>query len=103
MESINNVLDKTPVHLTSNTIVMAIIAIVALYIVIKAISGIIKTIAIIGVCYFALMSVQSTNLVNIPLIKDTYTAVEKMIPSKDIWTQTLDKASKIDKAVNDLK
>jgi hypothetical protein len=69
----------------------------------KAIEGIVKIIAIVGVCYFVLMSVQSTNLVNIPVIKETYTAIEKVIPSKELWTETIDKAEKINKAVNDLK
>lgn len=103
MEQINDILNKAPVHLTTNTIVLAAVAIIAVYIVIKAISGLIKTVAIIGVCYFLLMSIQSTNLVNIPGVKETYTAVEKMIPSKELWTQALDKADKINKVVNDLK
>lgn len=103
MEKINEILDKAPVHLTTNTIVLASVAIIAIYIVIKAISGIIKTAAIIGVCYFVLMSLQSTNLVNIPGVKETYTVVEKLIPSKEIWTQALDKADKINKVVNELK
>jgi hypothetical protein len=103
VEKINEMLDKAPVHLTTNTIVLGAIAIMAIYIVIKAISGLIKTVAIIGVCYFVLMSLQSTNLVNIPGVKDTYTTVEKMIPSKELWTQALDKADKINKVVNDLK
>lgn len=103
MEKINSILNNAPIHLTTNTIVLAVIAIVAVYIVIKAISGIIKTVAIIGVCYFVLMSLQSTNLVNVPIVKETYTTIEKIIPSKELWTQALDKADKINKAVNDLK
>lgn len=103
MEKINEILDKAPVHLTTNTIALASVAIIAIYIVIKAISGIIKTVAIIGVCYFVLMSLQSTNLVNIPGVKETYTAVEKLIPSKELWTQALDKADKINKVINELK
>jgi len=68
-----------------------------------AIEGIVKIIAIIGVCYFVLMSVQSTNLVNIPVVKETYTVIEKIIPSKELWTETLDKVDKINKVVDDLK
>jgi len=103
MEKINDLITKSPIHLTTNTIILIAVAIFAFYFVIKAIEGIVKIIAIIGVCYFVLMSVQSTNLVNIPVIKETYTAVEKVIPSKELWTETLDKAEKINKAVNDLK
>ena len=103
MEQINDILDKAPIHLTTNTIVLAAVAIIAVYILIKAISGIIKIAAIIGICYFILMSLQSTNLVNIPVIKETYTTVEKIIPSKELWTEALDKADKINKVVNDLK
>jgi hypothetical protein len=33
------------------------------------------------------MSVQSTNIVNIPLIKQAYTELEKVIPSKELWTK----------------
>lgn len=103
MEKINDILDKAPVHLTTNTIILAAVAIIAIYVLIKAISGIIKTVAILGVCYFVLMSLQSTNLVNIPVIKDTYTTIEKLIPSKEVWTEAVDKADKINKVVNELK
>lgn len=103
MEKINDILDKAPIHLTTNTIILAAVAIIAIYVLIKAISGIIKTVAILGVCYFVLMSLQSTNLVNIPVIKDTYTTIEKLIPSKEVWTEAVDKADKISKAVNELK
>ena len=103
MEKINDLISKSPIHLTTNTIILIAVAIVAFYIVMKAIEGIVKIIAIVGVCYFVLMSLQSTNLVNIPVIKQTYTAIEKVIPSKELWTETLNNADKINKAVNDLK
>jgi hypothetical protein len=103
MEKINDLITKNPIHLTTNTIILIAVAIFAFYFVIKAIEGIVKIIAIVGVCYFVLMSVQSTNLVNIPVVKETYTAIEKVIPSKELWTETLDKAEKINKVVNDLK
>ena len=103
METINNLMGKTPIHLTTNTIILIIVASVIFYVVIKAIEGIVKIIAILGVFYFVLMSIQSTNLVNIPLIKETYTAIEKVIPSKELWTQTLNNVDKINKVVNDLK
>jgi len=94
---------NTPIHLTTNTIVLIIVAIIALYILIKAIAGIIRIAALIGVCWFILMSIQSTNLINIPIIREAYTTVEKIIPSKELWTDALDKADKINKVVNDLK
>jgi len=103
MEKINDLISKSPIHLTTNTILLILVAIVAFYIVIKAISNMIKIIAMLGVCYFVLMSLQSTNLVNIPVIKETYTTIVKIIPSKEVWTETLNKVDKINKVVNDLK
>lgn len=103
MEQINELMSKSPIHLTTNTIILIVVAAVALYILIKAIGNMIKIIAMVGVCYFVLMSLQSTNLVNIPLVKETYTAIEKIIPSKELWTETIDNVDKINKAVNDLK
>ena len=103
MEKINDLISKSPIHLTTNTILLILVAIVAFYIVIKAISNMIKIIAMLGVCYFVLMSLQSTNLVNIPVIKETYTTIEKIIPSKEVWTETLNNVDKINKVVDDLK
>lgn len=103
MENINELISKAPVHLTTNTILLTIIAIIAFYILIKAIGNMIKIVAMLGICYFVLMSLQSTNLVSIPVIKETYTVIEKIIPSKEVWTEALDKADKINKVVNDLK
>ena len=103
MENINEIIDKAPLHLTTNTILLIVIAIIAFYILIKAIGNMIKIIAMLGICYFVLMSLQSTNLIDIPVIKETYTVIEKMIPSKEVWTEALDKADKINKVVNDLK
>lgn len=103
MEKVNDLISKNPIHLTTNTIILIVVAIVAFYIVMKAIEGIVKIIAILGVCYFVLMSIQSTNLINVPVIKETYATIEKIIPSKELWTDALDKADKINKVVNDLK
>ncbi|AGX42480.1 hypothetical protein [Clostridium saccharobutylicum] len=103
MEKVNDLISKNPIHLTTNTIILIVVAIVAFYIVMKAIEGIVKIIAILGVCYFALMSIQSTNLINVPVIKETYATIEKIIPSKELWTDALNKADKINKVVNDLK
>lgn len=102
MEEINNLISKNPIHITTNTILLIAIAVIALYILIKAIGDMIKIVAMIGVCYFVLMSLQSTNIVNIPVIKQTYTVIEKVIPSKELWTEALDKVDKIKKVVNDL-
>ncbi|AWK49630.1 hypothetical protein DIC82_00340 [Clostridium beijerinckii] len=103
MEKINDLINKSPIHLTTNTILLIVVGIVAFYILIKAIGGMIKIIAIVGVCYFVLMSLQSTNLVNIPLIKETYTEIESLIPSKELWKETINNVDKINKVVNDLK
>lgn len=103
MEKINDLISQNPIHLTTNTIFLIIVAIVAFYIVIKAIGNIIKIVAMIGVLYFVLMSIQSTNIVNIPVINQAYTTIEKIIPSKEVWTETLDKVDKINKVANDLK
>ncbi|OOM81482.1 hypothetical protein CLPUN_10450 [Clostridium puniceum] len=102
MEEINSLISKNPLQLTTNTILLMAVAIIALYILIKAIGNMIKIAAMIGVCYFVLMSLQSTNIVNIPIIKQTYTVIEKVIPSKELWTEALDKVDKINKVVNDL-
>ena len=103
MEKINELISKSPIHLTTNTVLLILGAIIGFYIVIKTIGSIIKIIAIIGVFYFVLMSLQSTNLVNIPIIKETYTTIEKIIPSKELWTETLNKVDKINKVVDDFK
>ena len=103
MESINNIINKNSIHLTTNTILLIVVAIVALYVLIKAIGGMVKIIALVVVCWFVLMSLQSTNLVNIPIVKQTYTAIEKMIPSKALWTEAKNNADKINKVVNELK
>jgi len=103
MEEINSLISKNPLHLTTNTILLIAVAIIALYILIKAIGNMIKIAAMIAVCYFVLASLQSTNIVNIPIIKQTYTVIEKVIPSKELWTEAADKVDKINKVVNDLK
>lgn len=103
MDKINEFISKSPIHLTTNTIILIAVAIVAFYVVMKAIEGIVKVIAIVGVCYFLLMSVQSTNIVNIPVIKETYNAIESVIPSKELWTETLNNVDKLNKIVDDLK
>lgn len=102
MEEINSFVSQNPLHLTTNTIILIAVAVIAIYILIKAIGNLIKIAAMLAVCYFVLMSLQSTNLVNIPVIKQTYTAIEKAIPSKELWTETVKKVDKINKVVNDL-
>ena len=103
MEEINSFVSQNPLHLTTNTIILIAVAVVAIYILIKAIGNLIKIAAMLAVCYFVLMSLQSTNLVNIPLIKQTYAVVEKVIPSKELWTEAVNKVEKINKVVDDLK
>ena len=103
MDNVNSLINKSPVHLTTNTILLVVVAIIAFYALIKAIGGMLKIIALVAVCWFVLMSLQSTNIVNIPLVKQTYTAIERMIPSKALWTETLNNADKINKAINELK
>ena len=103
MKNVNDVINNNPIHLTTNTIILILVAIVALYVLIKAIGGLIKIISLVVFCWFVLMSLQSTNIVNIPIIKQTYTAIERIIPSKAIWTEALSNADKINKAVEDLK
>lgn len=104
MENVNNLISKSPIHLTSNTIILIILAIVAFYVVSKVIGIIFKLVMIAVACWFVLMCFQSTNIVNIPVINQTYTKIEQMIPAKVLWTKAaLDGADKIKKAVNDIK
>lgn len=103
MEEINSFVSQNPLHLTTNTIILIAVAVVAIYILIKAIGNLIKIAAMLAVCYFVLMSLQSTNIVNIPVIKQTYAAVEKVIPSMELWTEAVNKVEKINKVVDDLK
>ncbi|MBM7872105.1 uncharacterized protein HemY [Clostridium pascui] len=106
MENVNKLIDKQLPHITTNTVVLVIMAIIAFYILIKVISGVIKIIALIAVCWFVLMTVQSTNIVNIPIVKQAYVKIEKIIPSKELWTKASDyieDAGKIKKAIDDLK
>lgn len=103
MEEINNIINQGQIHLTTNTIILIIAAIVAIYILIKAASSIIKILAMVGIFWFLLMSAQSTNLVNIPIIKETYTAIEKIIPAQELWTNAVDGVDKINDAVSNLK
>lgn len=106
MENVNNLIDKQLPHITTNTVVLIILAIIALYILIKVISGVIKIIALVAVCWFVLMTVQSTNIVSIPLVRQAYSTIEKMIPSKELWIKAsgyVEDAGKIKKAIDDLK
>jgi hypothetical protein len=75
------------IHITTNTIILIIIAIIAFFILMNVMSIIIKIIACIAICWFLLMSVQSTNIANIPVVKQAYVAIEKVIPSKELWTK----------------
>lgn len=103
MEQINSLVSQNPLHLTTNTIILVAVAVIAIYVLIKAIGNLIKIAAALAVCYFVLMSLQSTNIVSIPVIKQTYAAVEKVLPSKELWTEAVNKVEKINKVVDDLK
>ncbi len=104
MQNVNNLISKSPVHFTSNTIILILLAIVAFYVVTKVIGAVFKIVMIVVACWFVLMCFQSTNIINIPVIKQTYTKIEQMIPSKVLWTKdAIDGANKIKKAVNDIK
>jgi len=103
MEKVNELISKSPIQITTNTILLIVVAIVALYVLIKVASSIVKIIAVVAICWFVLMGLQSTNLVNLPIIKDTYTAIEELIPSKELWTEVVSNADKINNAVNELK
>jgi hypothetical protein len=87
MQNINNLVNQNLPHITTNTIILIVISIIAIRLLIKVISGITKTIAFIAVCWFILMAVQSTNIANIPLVKQAYTKIEKTIPSKELWSK----------------
>lgn len=105
MPDVNNLINQQLPHITTNTIILIIVAIIAIYVLIKVISSVIKIIALAAICWLILMSVQSTNLVNIPLVKQSYTAIEKIIPSKELWTKAssyVNDANNIKKAIEDL-
>lgn len=87
MDTINELISKNPIHITTNTIIMAVLVLVALYILVNVISSIIKIIAVIAIVWFLLMTVQSTNIADIPIVKQAYTEIEKIIPSKELWRQ----------------
>ncbi|PJI09500.1 MULTISPECIES: hypothetical protein [Clostridium] len=103
MEKINSVIGNGLPHVTTNTVIFVIIAIVALYIFMKVMSKIIKVVAVIAVCWFLLMSIQSTNLANIPIVKQAYNTVNKVIPSKELWQKASGYVNSAGKVVNDLK
>lgn len=87
MDNINALISKNPIHITTNTIIMIVLVVVAVYILVNVISSIVKLIAVIAICWFLLMSVQSTNIADIPVVKQAYTEIEKIIPSKELWRQ----------------
>jgi len=103
MEKGNEIVSKSPIHLTTNTLILIAVVIVAFYVLIKVASSIIKIIAVVAICWFVLMSLQSTNLVNIPVVRETYNAIEELIPSKELWTKVVNSAEKINNAANALK
>ena len=87
LQNISTMISKKPIHVTTNTIILIIIAIIAFYILINVMSSILKIVAFLAICWFLLMSVQSTNIANIPIVKKAYVEIEKVIPSKELWTK----------------
>jgi hypothetical protein len=87
MDTINEFISKNPIHITTNTIIMVVLVAVGLYILVNVISSIVKIIAVIAIVWFLLMTVQSTNIADIPVVKQAYTEIEKIIPSKELWRQ----------------
>jgi hypothetical protein len=105
MENVSNLIAQQLPHVTTNTLILIIIAIIAFYVLVKVLSKIVKIIALITVCWFVLMTVQSTNTINIPLVKQAYISIEKILPSKELWSKAsgyVEDAGKIKKAINDL-
>lgn len=106
MQNINHLINQYLPHVTTNTLILIILAIVAFYILIKVMSKLIKIVALIAACLFILMSVQSINITNIPVVRQAYSSIEKIIPSRQIWIKAsgyMNDAGKINKAINDLK
>lgn len=87
MDTINEIISKNPIHITTNTIIMVVLVAVGLYILVNVISSIVKIIAVIAIVWFLLMTVQSTNIADIPVVRQAYTEIEKIIPSKELWRQ----------------
>ena len=87
MKNISTVISNSPIQVTTNTIILIIIAIIAFYILLNVVSSVVKIAACIAIFWFLLMSVQSTNIANIPIVKKAYVEIEKIIPSKELWTK----------------
>ena len=45
------------------------------------------------------MSVQSTNIANIPVVKKAYVEIEKIIPSKELWTKASSYMNNVNKKI----
>jgi len=99
LKNISTMINKSSIHITTNTIVLIIIAIIAFYILINVMSSVIKIVACLAICWFLLMSVQSTNIANIPIVKQAYVAIEKVIPSKELWTKASSYANDASKKI----
>lgn len=87
MKNISTVISNSPIQVTTNTIILIIIAIIAFYILLNVVSSVVKIAACIAIFWFLLMSVQSTNIANIPIVKKAYVEIDKIIPSKELWTK----------------
>lgn len=106
MKYANDLINQKIPHINTNTLVFIIIAIIAFYILVKVVSKIVKIVAVLAICWFVLMSVQSTNIANIPIVKQVYNGIEKVIPSKELWSKAsgyINDANKVNKVINDIK
>ena len=99
MKNISTVISKSPIQVTTNTIILIIIAIIAFYILLNVVSSIVKIAACIAIFWFLLMSVQSTNIANIPIVKKAYVEIEKIIPSKELWTKASSYMNDVNKKI----
>lgn len=88
MKNINRLIPRNLPHITTNTLIYIAIVIIALYLVPRIIVGAIKLILIVFACWFVLMAFQSTNIINIPVVRQFSTSVEKVIPYKTLWTHS---------------
>ena len=86
MKDISNLIPRNFPHIPTNTLIYIAVVIIAIYFIPRIIVGSIKLILIIFAYWFVLMAFQSTNIVNIPVVKQFSTAVEKVIPYKTLWT-----------------
>jgi hypothetical protein len=105
MQNINNLINQNMPHITTNTVILIVFAIIAFYILLKVASSLIKIAACVAVCWFLLMSVQSTSIANIPVVEQAYITMDRVIPTAELWREAssyVNYTKRISKAINDL-